>query len=130
VSGTGLLLSQPTGTSDDPEPHPLATGDFAFVPAWTEHRFVNGSDVEDLHLVVIRSGPSPVGGRMRTGYGVNGCKSKCCGGRWLTRGAHGIGLVNHRVAAGDLGLPRSRTIPTVSLPVGLLLGVVRRQDVG
>lgn len=53
-----MLLSQPTG-DEDPERHPLAQGDFAFVPPWTEHQLVNESEV-DFHLVLIRSGGKPV----------------------------------------------------------------------
>ncbi|KAG7294019.1 hypothetical protein NEMBOFW57_004080 [Staphylotrichum longicolle] len=59
VSGKGVLLSQPKGDEEEPERHELGPGDFAFVPAWTEHQAVNESDT-DFHLVVIRSGGSPV----------------------------------------------------------------------
>lgn len=54
-----MLLSQPKGDEEEPERHELGPGDFAFVPAWTEHQAVNESDT-DFHLVVIRSGGSPV----------------------------------------------------------------------
>lgn len=54
-----MLLSQPKGDEDKPERHELEQGDFAFVPAWTEHQAVNDSEV-DLHLVLIRSGGKPV----------------------------------------------------------------------
>jgi uncharacterized RmlC-like cupin family protein len=40
--------------------HPLSQGDFAFIPAWTEHQAVNESDHVDLVWVVVRSGPHPV----------------------------------------------------------------------
>ncbi|KAK4149943.1 hypothetical protein C8A00DRAFT_18449 [Chaetomidium leptoderma] len=60
VSGAGRLLSQPKGNEEEPERHELGPGDFAFVPAWTEHQFVNESDDVDLHLVIIRSGGQPV----------------------------------------------------------------------
>jgi uncharacterized RmlC-like cupin family protein len=60
VSGNGALLSQPKGDEEQPERHELGPGDFAFVPAWTEHQAVNESEAEDLHLVVIQSGGQPV----------------------------------------------------------------------
>lgn len=50
----------------DPEPipepiqHPLSQGDFAFIPAWTEHQARNDSPTETVIWVVIRSGGSPV----------------------------------------------------------------------
>ncbi|SPQ24557.1 538eb5a3-5efe-4798-b6d8-d87daff1f2e9 [Thermothielavioides terrestris] len=59
VSGNGALLSQPKDDHEEPERHDLGPGDFAFIPAWTEHQFVNDAEV-DLHLVVIRSGGQPV----------------------------------------------------------------------
>ena len=59
VSGKGLLLSQPKGNEEEPERHELGPGDFAFIPAWTEHQAVNESEV-DFHLVLIRSGGKPV----------------------------------------------------------------------
>jgi uncharacterized RmlC-like cupin family protein len=59
VSGKGLLLSQPKGDEEEPERHELGPGDFAFIPAWTEHQAVNESEV-DFHLVLIRSGGKPV----------------------------------------------------------------------
>lgn len=40
--------------------HDLSTGDFAFVPAWTEHQAQNSSD-EDVVWLVIQSGSHPVG---------------------------------------------------------------------
>lgn len=44
----------------DPKRHELTKGDFAFIPAWTEHQALNQSEEEDLMWVVIRTGPSPV----------------------------------------------------------------------
>ncbi|KAK8145172.1 hypothetical protein G3M48_004811 [Beauveria asiatica] len=35
-------------------------GDFAFIPAWTEHQIHNDTD-DDLVMVVIQSGSRPVG---------------------------------------------------------------------
>ncbi len=55
-----MLLTQPTDDNDEePVRHELGPGDFAFVPAWTEHQAVNESDA-DFHLVVIRTGGRPV----------------------------------------------------------------------
>lgn len=85
ASGTGLLLSSPpdnllpassptststssTSSSDKPERHVLSQGDFAVVPAWTEHQIVNESDTAELHWIVTRSGPSPVEVHL-TGWG-------------------------------------------------------------
>ncbi|GAB1317764.1 Cupin type-2 domain-containing protein [Madurella fahalii] len=59
VSGKGVLLSHPRDEGDVPERYELAPGDFAFIPAWTEHQAVNESE-DDFHLVVIRSGGQPV----------------------------------------------------------------------
>ncbi|KAK0749717.1 RmlC-like cupin domain-containing protein [Schizothecium vesticola] len=85
TSGTGILLSSPpdnliastdnTSTttssssfSDKPERHVLSPGDFAVIPAWTEHQIVNESDAVELHWIVTRSGPSPVEVNL-TGWG-------------------------------------------------------------
>lgn len=68
VSGSGTLLSQPKGNTEEPGRHELGPGDFAFVPAWTEHQLVNDSTEADLHLVVIRSGGRPVEVNL-TGWG-------------------------------------------------------------
>lgn len=83
TSGTGLLLSSPpdnlippsdatssssSSSSDKPERHVLSQGDFAVVPAWTEHQIVNESDTVELHWIVTRSGPSPVEVNL-TGWG-------------------------------------------------------------
>ncbi|KAK3292896.1 RmlC-like cupin domain-containing protein [Chaetomium fimeti] len=59
VSGQGSLLSQPKGDDEEPERHELGPGDFAFIPAWTEHQAVNNSET-DFHLVIIRTGGRPV----------------------------------------------------------------------
>ncbi|AEO59802.1 hypothetical protein MYCTH_2308340 [Thermothelomyces thermophilus ATCC 42464] len=67
VSGKGAILSQPTGDDEEPERHDLDPGDFAFIPAWTEHQAVNDSEV-DWHLVIIRSGSHPVEVNL-TGWG-------------------------------------------------------------
>ncbi|KAK4121960.1 RmlC-like cupin [Parathielavia appendiculata] len=60
VSGKGVLLSQPKGDEVEPQRHELGPGDFAFIPAWTEHQVVNEFEEADLHLVLIRSGSQPV----------------------------------------------------------------------
>jgi uncharacterized RmlC-like cupin family protein len=67
VSGNGSLLSQPKGDDEEPERHALGPGDFAFIPAWTEHQAVNDAEV-DFHLVIIRSGGRPVEVNL-TGWG-------------------------------------------------------------
>ncbi|TQV97017.1 hypothetical protein V2A60_000332 [Cordyceps javanica] len=59
VSGTGLLLVNES-LEEELRRHPLTAGDFAFVPAWTEHQIRNDTDV-DLVMVVIQSGSRPVG---------------------------------------------------------------------
>jgi len=64
VSGKGVLLSSPKDEDEEedeePERHVIEMGDFAFIPAWTEHQVVNESDEEDLHWVITRSGGQPV----------------------------------------------------------------------
>ncbi|KAK4445555.1 RmlC-like cupin domain-containing protein [Podospora aff. communis PSN243] len=73
VSGRGALLSSPKENllpdskdedeeeeDEEPERHVIEKGDFAFIPAWTEHQVVNESDEEDLHWVITRSGSQPV----------------------------------------------------------------------
>jgi quercetin dioxygenase-like cupin family protein len=37
----------------------LHPGDFAFIPAYTEHKEVNDGD-EEAFLVIVRSGKSPI----------------------------------------------------------------------
>lgn len=58
-----MLLSAPKDDededNDEPERHVIEKGDFAFIPAWTEHQVLNESD-EDLHWVITRSGSQPV----------------------------------------------------------------------
>ncbi|KAK1830134.1 RmlC-like cupin domain-containing protein [Podospora conica] len=86
TSGTGTLLSSPpdnllppssptsqtstttSSSSEKPERHVLSQGDFAVIPAWTEHQIVNESDTAELHWIVTRSGPSPVEVNL-TGWG-------------------------------------------------------------
>ncbi|EOO02365.1 putative cupin domain-containing protein [Phaeoacremonium minimum UCRPA7] len=60
VSGRGVLLTSPADENSEPTRHELVPGDFAFVPAWTEHQALNESEGEDMVWVVIRSGPVPV----------------------------------------------------------------------
>ncbi|KAK4187499.1 RmlC-like cupin domain-containing protein [Podospora australis] len=61
-SGKGVLLGPPKDDDEvaQAERRALEQGDFAFVPAWTEHQALNESNEQDLLLVVIRSGGSPV----------------------------------------------------------------------
>lgn len=60
ASGNGILLTSPDDDGLEPKRHELNKGDFAFIPAWTEHQAVNRSEDEDLMWVVIRTGSSPV----------------------------------------------------------------------
>ncbi|KAG8416029.1 hypothetical protein J3459_013836 [Metarhizium acridum] len=60
VSGTGRLTVN-EGFESELRIHDLGAGDFAFIPAWTEHQVVKGSHVVDLVCVVIHGGPRPVG---------------------------------------------------------------------
>ncbi|KAK3939997.1 RmlC-like cupin domain-containing protein [Diplogelasinospora grovesii] len=60
VSGKGALLSSPKDEGEDPVRFEIDQGDFAFIPAWTEHQAVNESEEEDMRWVVIRSGSHPV----------------------------------------------------------------------
>jgi len=62
ASGTGYLLSltEDEELNEKPERHLIEKGDFAFIPAWTEHQAVNTSPDKDLHWVMVRSGPQPV----------------------------------------------------------------------
>ncbi|CAM1508563.1 Fc.00g054110.m01.CDS01 [Cosmosporella sp. VM-42] len=59
VSGTGVLVVN-EGLDMKLKRHELSPGDFAFVPAWTEHQMKNESD-EDLVWLVIQSGSHPIG---------------------------------------------------------------------
>ncbi|EFQ31939.1 cupin domain-containing protein [Colletotrichum graminicola] len=58
ASGTGLLLVSP-GAGQDVKRHEMSTGDFAFIPSWTEHQMLNESD-DDAVWVITRSGSQPV----------------------------------------------------------------------
>ncbi|KAF4977132.1 hypothetical protein FZEAL_6320 [Fusarium zealandicum] len=58
VSGNGtLIVNEAVGS--DLKNHDLSPGDFAFVPAWTEHQVRNETD-QDVVLLVIQSGSSPI----------------------------------------------------------------------
>ncbi|OAA52108.1 Cupin, RmlC-type [Metarhizium rileyi] len=59
VAGTGSLTVN-EGFESELRKHDLGAGDFAFIPAWTEHQVVNTSE-EDFVCVVIHGGPRPVG---------------------------------------------------------------------
>ncbi|KPM44587.1 hypothetical protein AK830_g1910 [Neonectria ditissima] len=58
VSGEGTLIVN-EGLAMDLKKHPLSPGDFAFIPAWTEHQVKNESD-QDLVWLIIQSGRSPI----------------------------------------------------------------------
>jgi hypothetical protein len=58
----------PSRDEEQPRRHPLSPGDFAFIPAWTEHQVVNEADEGDIVWVLVHSG----GERMQvdlTGWG-------------------------------------------------------------
>ncbi|OLN96951.1 hypothetical protein CCHL11_07427 [Colletotrichum chlorophyti] len=57
ASGTGLLLVSP-GAVQEVQRHEMSMGDFAFIPAWTEHQLLNESD-QDAVWVFTRSGSQP-----------------------------------------------------------------------
>jgi hypothetical protein len=63
ASGHGTIVTNPSlrDSSDVSQLtcYDLAPGDFALIPAWTEHQEVNESD-EDVVWIVTRSGSSPV----------------------------------------------------------------------
>ncbi|KAM0459935.1 hypothetical protein ACHAPV_000185 [Trichoderma viride] len=59
VSGTGTLVVK-EGFKGELRHHELRPGDFAFVPAWTEHQARNDGD-QDFVWVITQSGPRPVG---------------------------------------------------------------------
>ncbi|KAG5929778.1 hypothetical protein E4U42_004591 [Claviceps africana] len=59
VSGSGVLTVN-QGFGQELREHDISAGDFAFVPAWTEHRFSNSQHV-DLVCVVIHGGSRPAG---------------------------------------------------------------------
>ncbi|KAF5022571.1 hypothetical protein F66182_5404 [Fusarium sp. NRRL 66182] len=57
VSGNGILnINEAVGS--DLKHHELTAGDFAFVPAWTEHQVQNDTG-EDVSWLVIQSGSTP-----------------------------------------------------------------------
>ncbi|KAK2056524.1 cupin domain-containing protein [Colletotrichum caudatum] len=58
ASGTGLLLVSP-GAGQTVKRHEISTGDFAFIPSWTEHQMLNESD-DDAVWIITRSGSQPV----------------------------------------------------------------------
>lgn len=49
-------------TPAEEQPHrlELGAGDYAFVPAWTEHQVVNETMEKDINWVVFRQGPEPI----------------------------------------------------------------------
>lgn len=59
VSGHGTLVVN-EGLAMDLKNHELSPGDFAFIPAWTEHQVKNETD-QDLVWIIIQSGRSPIG---------------------------------------------------------------------
>ncbi|TLD31607.1 hypothetical protein PspLS_02451 [Pyricularia sp. CBS 133598] len=64
ASGRGILAtSPPENYSDDEEQPPrqqeLEPGDFAFIPAWTEHQLINKTN-EQVVWVVIQGGSAPI----------------------------------------------------------------------
>lgn len=54
VRGHGSVISEGGKTRQE-----LAPGDFAFIPAFTEHKEVNDSD-ETCFFVICRSGRAPI----------------------------------------------------------------------
>lgn len=58
--GSGALLTASSKDDEEPERHELSQGDFAAVPAWTEHQVLNESTDQDAHWVIIRNGSHPV----------------------------------------------------------------------
>ena len=54
ASGYGSVISEGGRKRQD-----LSPGDFALIPAWTEHQEVNGSD-EEVTWIISRSGGTPV----------------------------------------------------------------------
>lgn len=50
-----LLVSPSAG---EVKRHEMAKGDFAFIPAWTEHQLLNETDQETV-WVITRSGSQP-----------------------------------------------------------------------
>jgi mannose-6-phosphate isomerase-like protein (cupin superfamily) len=68
MSGNASLLVM-EGVDDQIHQHQLGPGDFAFVPAWTEHRLQNDGDT-NAHWVIIQSGPRPVGAELEEWAGA------------------------------------------------------------
>lgn len=75
--GQGVLLTSPavdavralradikgeqlTREEERPRRVELSPGDFAFIPAWTEHQAVNERQDDHIRWVVLRSGGKPV----------------------------------------------------------------------
>ncbi|TDZ17388.1 hypothetical protein Cob_v009697 [Colletotrichum orbiculare MAFF 240422] len=56
ASGIGVLLVSPS--TGEVKRYEMETGDFAFIPAWTEHQLLNETD-QDTVWVITRSGPRP-----------------------------------------------------------------------
>lgn len=46
----------PTREEEQPRRHELSPGDFAFIPAWTEHQVVNEADQGDIVWVMVHTG--------------------------------------------------------------------------
>ncbi|KAH7324366.1 RmlC-like cupin domain-containing protein [Stachybotrys elegans] len=59
VSGSGILVVK-EGFKGQLHRHELSPGDFAFVPAWTEHQLCNETD-SDVAFVIFQGGARPVG---------------------------------------------------------------------
>ncbi|KAF7553912.1 hypothetical protein G7Z17_g3270 [Cylindrodendrum hubeiense] len=59
ISGNGILVVN-QGLGMDLKTHDLSPGDFAFIPAWTEHQVKNETE-EDIVWLIIQSGPRPIG---------------------------------------------------------------------
>jgi uncharacterized RmlC-like cupin family protein len=63
VTGIAELLVHDSD-KDETVQHKLGPGDFAFIPAWTEHRAENNSELE-AHWVIFQGGPRPVGAELQ-----------------------------------------------------------------
>lgn len=50
----------PSSDEDQPRRLELSPGDFAFVPAWTEHQVVNEATDTEMSWVVFRYGAEPI----------------------------------------------------------------------
>jgi mannose-6-phosphate isomerase-like protein (cupin superfamily) len=59
ASGTGTLIVN-EGFNSDLRRHELSSGDFAVIPAWTEHQIRNDTGA-DVVCIVVQSGSSPEG---------------------------------------------------------------------